>query len=143
MGGAQEGENPCPKLGSVANQRWFSEVVQGVLEGQVRSKEGVSGGEGSVGKCGKRLQEGPSWGKEGVNEMRAQGTHIEVLSKAGNKGTAENSPEGRAVGHLGGCCGRVPLLACTHTCMLSGDSPLADSSCLSQRCQEYVCGGAG
>lgn len=69
MGGAQEGENPCPKLGSVGNQRWFSEVVQGVLEGQVRSKEGVSGGEGSVGKCGKRLQEGPSWSREGVNEM--------------------------------------------------------------------------
>lgn len=68
---------------------------------------------------------------------------IEVLSKAGNKGTAENGPEGCAVGHLGGCCGRVPLLACTHTCMLTGDSPLADSSCLSQRCQEYVCGGVG
>lgn len=62
MGGAQEGANPCPKMGRVGNQRWFLEVVQGVLEGQVRSKEGVLGGGNSVGKCGSR---------EGVNEMRA------------------------------------------------------------------------
>lgn len=99
MGGVQEGENPCPESGSVGNQRWFSKVVQGVLEGQVRSKEGGSGGGNSVGACGSR---------EGVNEMRAQ----RVLSRARSKGTAENGPEGGAVGHLGGCCGGVPILAC-------------------------------
>lgn len=117
MGGAREGETPWPKSGSVSKQRWFSEVV---LEGQAGEVEGRGFGwrEQRIGIRGRRLQEGPSWSREGVNETRVSPTCIEVLSKAGSKGTAENGPEGCAAGHLGRCCGTVPIPACAHTSML-------------------------
>lgn len=58
-GGEEEGENPCPKRGSAGNQRRFwEEGVQVVHEGQVRWREGVSGGGNSIGKCGDRGQQG-------------------------------------------------------------------------------------
>lgn len=57
-GGEEEGENLCPKRGSAGNQRRFwEEGVQVVHEGEVRWREGVSGGGNSIGKCGDRGQQ--------------------------------------------------------------------------------------